>query len=108
MQLIGILIHINSPKNIQPIEFTFPQIKTSLFRSFNAADIDEIISKSSLSYIVNQEESEDYLYALSGKLNGLDLAEVVTTGYGQTGASKNMIIRGVGSINSQQEALQKI
>ncbi len=94
-----------SPKNIQPIEFTFPQIKTSLFRSFNAADIDEIISKSSLSYIVNQEESEDYLYALSGKLNGLDLAEVVTTGYGQTGASKNMIIRGVGSINSQQEAL---
>ena len=93
------------PKDKYPIVFNFPQINTSLFDSFRKADIDEITRKASLSYEVNQEESEDFLYELNGNVSGVELESVVTLGYGQTGASNNLVIRGVGSVNSQKEAL---
>ena len=93
------------PKNIYPIEFRFPKIKTTLFDDFKDADIDEIVKKASLSYVTTSEDSEDFLYQLNGNVNGLDLAEVVTTGYGTPGAANNMFIRGYANLNSQQQAL---
>ena len=93
------------PKNKNPITFNFPQINTFLFSNFRKSDIDEIRRKATLSYEVNQEESENFLYELNGSVSGVELESVVALGYGETGASKNMVIRGVGSVNSQKEVL---